>query len=198
MMPRRPGFTLIEQLVALALILIIGAAAVPQVIAAVDRARIDRAADSLRGMVEATTAFNRDVKAHNTLTPFPGKLTHLTTQIPAVSGAELTICGAQYDAGHAARWQGPYLDRVIPPGGLPVGIGTVRNELSAITASGGTMLTFVIDDVSAEDALALNARVDGDEGDPESARLGGTVRWTEPDLEGKVTLHYLRPVPTCP
>jgi prepilin-type N-terminal cleavage/methylation domain-containing protein len=197
MTPSRPGFTLIEQLVALALILIIGAAAVPQVIASVDRARVDRAAASLRGIVEATAAFNRDVKAHNTLTPFPGKLTHLTTVIAATTAGETDICGATYNANEAGRWQGPYLDRSIPSSGLPIGIGVVQNELALVPPdppADGTMLALVVTGATIEDAMALNARVDGPEG--AGAAEQGTVRWTDHG-DGTVTLHYLRPVPPC-
>lgn len=195
MLSSRPGFTLIEQLVALALILIIGAAAVPQVIASVDRARVDRAAASLKGLADATTAFNRDVKRHNALTPFPGKLTHLTSAIPSGTAGETDVCGTTYDAGEAERWQGPYLDRVIPATGLPIGIGTIENQLIATpSVNGGSLLTFVVVGATIEDALALNGRVDGNEG--AGAATEGTVRWLDHG-DGTVTLHYLRPVPSC-
>lgn len=201
MHPRRAGFTLVEQLVALAIILILGATLVPHVIASVDRSRVDQAAATLQAMVDGTTRFNRDVRPFNDTKPFPGSLSQLTTPIASASASSLDICGSQYSVARANAWKGPYINRVVPAGGVPISIGTAQDAFVLVTEPVGdqtaTLLAVEVTGVTIEQAQALNLRVDGDE--PTTPEALGTVRWTPPagDGEGLVTLQYLRPVPTC-
>jgi prepilin-type N-terminal cleavage/methylation domain-containing protein len=197
MVSTRKGFTLLEQVIGLAIMLVIGAAVVPYLVGGADRTRVSQAATSLSGIVDATTAFNRDVRGGNNITPFPGRLSHLTRPIAGGDGAYLDICGGTYSAGNAAAWKGPYLNRDIPAAGLPVAIGTARDSLVLVLSEGGTLLAIEVMDVTVEDARALSRHVDNDDADTPDAV--GSVRWTPAagDAEGRVTLHYLRPVPAC-
>lgn len=190
---RRSGFTLVEQIVVLLVLVVVGAATAPFIIGVVDRERVEEAAASLQGIVEGTGSFNRDVRTGTDLTPFPGQLTHLTTPI---SAGALDICDDAYTAEHASAWRGPYIDRAVGASGLNVAIGTAQDEFVRVTSGLATLLSIQVTGVTIEDADALNTIVDGDEG--VSAATSGTVRWGATDADGRVTLQYLRPVPECP
>jgi type II secretory pathway pseudopilin PulG len=192
---RRGGFTLVEQVVVLVVLVIIGAATAPFIIGAVDRARVEEAADALAGIVDGTTAFYGDVRTTTAIFPYPGSLSQLTTPITASDPATLDICGDQYTANHASAWRGPYIDRAVGAGGVNVAIGTAQDALVLVTSNGATLLAIEVPGVTIEDAGALNEIRDGDEG--ANASTAGTVRWGATDADGRVTLQYLRPVSEC-
>ena len=189
----RSGFTLVEQVVALVILVVIGAAVVPFIIGALDRARVEEAAASLQGIIGGTTSFNRDVRTGTDLLPFPASLSHLTT--PITAGA-LDLCSDPYTSGHAAAWRGPYIDRVVGAAGIDVAIGTAQDAFTLVADGTATLLSIQVTGVTIEDAEDLNVLVDGDEG--ANASTAGTVRWGATDAEGRVLLQYLRPVPGCP
>jgi type II secretory pathway pseudopilin PulG len=193
----RAGITLVEQVAALGIMMILGAAVVPHVISSVDRARVNEAAASLQEIVQATTDFNRDVRAANSTKPFPGSLSQLTTAIVGGDAGVTDICGATYSAANAAAWKGPYVNRVVPAGGVPLSIGTAQDAFARVTGGGATLLAIEVTGVTIEHAEALNAAVDGIEAATPEAL--GSVRWSPAggDSGGRVTLHYLRPVPAC-
>lgn len=188
----RSGFTLVEQVVALVILVVIGAAVVPFIIGALDRERVEEAAASLQGIIDGTTSFNRDVRGTDLL-PFPASLSHLTT--PITAGA-LDLCSDAYTSGHAAAWRGPYIDRVVGGGGIDVAIGTAQDAFTVVADGNATLLSIQVTGVTIEDAEDLNVLVDGEEG--MNASTAGTVRWGATDAEGRVLLQYLRPVPECP
>lgn len=192
----KAGITLVEQVVALGVIVLLGAAVIPHVIGTIDRSRVDESVASLQEIVAATTDFNLDVRAAAATIPYPGSLSQLTTAITSGSLTVTDICGDSYSAAHAAAWRGPYISRVVPVSGIPIGIGTVADDFALVTSGGATFLAIEVTGVTVEHATLANDAVDGDEslGD-----LGGTVRWSPAagDAEGRTTLQYLRPVPAC-
>src|SRR5687767_8873289 len=117
---RRGGFTLIEVVVALAIMVMIAATVSPSIIGYLDRTRLEEAVESLEALRDAALAFYDDVD------DYPSELTHLTEPI---SGDDDNSCGSSYGNGQANRWTGPYLTRIIPATGLPIFIGTAQNEL---------------------------------------------------------------------
>jgi type II secretory pathway pseudopilin PulG len=193
----RAGFTLVEQVVALGIMMILGAAVVPHVIASVDRARVAEAVASLQEIVQATTDFNLDVRAANDIKPYPGKISHLTTAIAASTAGVTDICGLTYSTASASAWKGPYVNRVVPATGVPISIGTAQDTFVQVLSGGATLLAIEVTAVTIEHAQEVNLAVDGSEVTTPDAL--GTVRWTPAggDAEGRVTLQYLRPVPAC-
>ena len=185
----RAGVTLIEMVVVIAVLLILAAAIVPSMIGTLDR---DRVASSIEVYQSITDAMS-DMRADNQ--DWPGRLSHLSRPITT---SDKNVCwpGTNYTAGRVSNWAGPYLDRVVPSTGLPIGIGTIRDSIYRSQLSGNdALLTIETNGVSAEDALAVNAQVDND-GDV-AGRTAGTVQWTVPSVDGVVTLYYFRPIRGC-
>lgn len=178
---RRSGFTLVEILVVLAVGLLLAAAFVPAMIGWLDRTRIDESAASLAGIAVAAASMWRDTGR------YPGSLSHLTTPIAV---GQTDICGATFGAA-AANWAGPYLNRFVPTTGLPLPIGVARDVLTRIDPPPAWLLVVSIDDVSHEDAVALNRKVDADD-----SATAGAVRWGT-ITDGAVVLDYMIPI-RCP
>lgn len=173
------GFTLVELLVVLAVLVILAAVIVPHAVRSADRARIEAAATSLANVSSAIKNFGDDVQE------LPGDLRHLVE--PLIAG-QRDCTGAVYSATERNRWAGPYLDRLVPATGLPVAIGTALLPIVPDTATGRARIE--VANVLEEDAIALDQLVDGD-----GSRSSGTVRWTTPDPRGMVTLYYQTPFP---
>lgn len=179
----RRGFSLIEILVGLAIVVVVATVVTPNLVGLLDRARIDRAAASLENMGEAIGTFEEDVNRA------PSALTHL---VEPISPDQESSCGKSYPPGLANRWAGPYLNRLVPATGVPVAIGSVLPEIEQVGNGSGSALRLTIVAVAHEDAIELERRTDGDE-DP----TGGAIRYTAPDAEGLVTLYYHLPVRGC-
>lgn len=176
------GFTLIEVLVALAILVVLGALIVPSIIATVDRSRIDGAEESLEAIADAIDLFADQVDE------YPASLSQLVVPI---TGGDTDVCGATYNAGEQNRWSGPYLDRALAGSGVPVGVGTAADAFSVLTdASGIDYLQVVVQDVLPEDAEALDRRIDDSDG-----QSVGAFRWAA--AGDYVTAYYLIPFPDC-
>lgn len=178
-----PGFTLIEVIVAVAVVLLLAAAVVPNLAGVLDRGRVDAAAESLQALTDAMTEMRADNQ------DWPGRLSHLAWPITT---SDKNICGNTYANGKVGNWAGPYIDRTVPATGVPIGIGVARDSLVRQLVSGNDGYLIVeVTGVAEEDAIALNAKVDAD-----NDAGGGTVRWTAPSST-LVTLQYLRPIRGC-
>ena len=180
----RSGFTLIEVLVALAVIVILAATIAPSVVASLDRARIDAAEKALAGIAQGISEFYMDVSE------MPRGLNQLVT--PLVNG-DTDLCGDAYTGGQRNQWAGPYLNRAVPAAGFPVAIGTVGQAFVGAPAPPGdpTLLHLSVTGVLVEDAVALDARLDGD-GD----QTTGVIRWSVA-VNGFVTMLWTIPVASC-
>lgn len=176
------GYTLVEALVTVALLVAIATIVVPVVLGDRSRERVDRADDELKALTDALDGFSESVGE------WPASLSQLV--VPLASG-DRDLCGSEYNGGERNRWAGPYLSR--PPGaaGLPVGIGRALPALDRTAGPGIDYLEVTVEDVEADDATALEARIDGDD-DPTT----GAVRWS-PAGSGRVTVRWIVPVPAC-
>lgn len=183
------GFSFIELIVALAIMLMLATVVAPVLLSALDKARIDTAKGSLQGFSDAIDAFEDDVKEH------PGYLHQLTKNISHLPDSTDNLCGIPYKngtgKGGTATWNGPYLDRVIPGNGLiPVGVGVAQDQLSrAGTTNKSGELRITVNQVSEEDARKLDDQIDGQDGGTR-----GTIRWSG---TGTVTMLYVKPSPRC-
>jgi prepilin-type N-terminal cleavage/methylation domain-containing protein len=180
--PRRPGYTLIEVLVTVAILTVLAVVIIPVLTGEDTTERAARADTALKAVTDALTAFADDVGE------WPSSLDQLVT--PLASGHR-DICGTQYNGGERNAWAGPYLSRPVAAGGLQAGIGTIA---PGFTLAPGTEIDFLyltVTGVEEGDAVALNARVDGD-ADP----AAGAVRWTAAG-GGQVTVTWWVPIPAC-
>lgn len=185
------GFSIMEVIVVLVILLGLAALVTPGVLGRLDQSRVDASAQSLEGLTTAIHdpsrgggSFRRHVGV------YPRTLSHLTRQIGTT---DVNSCGAAYTETDSAGWSGPYLNRVVPAAGMPIGIGVVQDTLvrdaSLLTAP---VLKILVTSVALEDAQALDTRVDGI-----ADSAAGAVRWGAADGEGFVTLEYLMPVKNC-
>ena len=181
----RPGLTLLEVMIAIAIIAILAATVAPNFIGALDRKRVDASAEALVEIMEAMTTMRLDNQ------DWPGSISHMAEPITT---SMTNVCGNGYPTGKVNNWEGPYLDRPIPASGLPIGVGIAEDVFVREVVSGNdAYLKIQITDVSEEDAIALNHVLDAD-----SSATGGAFRWNTPaDAEGMVTAFYLRPIRGC-
>ena len=180
---RKAGFTFIELIVALAIMTMIAAVVTPVLVETLDQSRTEQARSSLQGLAEGIGAFHDDVSE------YPGYLSQLYDPIKP---SNRNSCGNGYSPHDVGDWAGTYIDRVIPPSGLPVFIGTAQNELLRINIFGYTVLVIVVTDVLEEDAVTLNEMVDND-----GSNITGTIAWLPAGSDGKVTLYYTIPINGC-
>ena len=185
------GFTIFELLVALAIVLTLGAVTLstfnPIAESDVDRARL--AAEKLNDIHEAINGFEPTLRPtsfkqnmitiSNTKGVNPLRLSDLTTKISSVVGAanSQNSCGNTYLAAEVTNWSstGPYWDGVVSNGQVVLAPGFVANDLMVVTqvdpanfGSGvgsniGQYLAIRMPSVALEDAQNLAELVDGDE-----------------------------------
>lgn len=182
----RRGFTFIELIVGLAIVVLLAAVVTPSVTASIDRTRTQQGAEMLAALAASATAFFNDTNDN------PSRLSHLTNPI---STAQSNSCGSSYDNGDLNQWAGPYYrDRVIVADGvLPVFIGNAQDQLVRVSISGNAgLLGIMVTGVREEDVVALDDRIDAGNGS-----AVGTIRWAGPHSEGLYTMGYYTPISGC-
>lgn len=180
---RRPAFTLIEVLVAAAIIAALSAIVFPVVAEQVERRRVDSAVTTLKNLADAVTAFRTNVGMN------PGNLVHLSGPI---ASTDLNSCGASYGTPAANLWAGPYYTKqLLLSTGLPLSddnLGRVQNVLvrNPVGAATPGTLALQVTGIPLEKVTEIDDAVDGD-----SNGTTGRVRWTTPpDANGHVTMSY--------
>lgn len=183
---RRPrGFTLVEVLVSLAIMVMIVAVITPNLIGYLDRTRVDQGMEAVESLYTGITSFYANVNR------YPSELSHLSTPITTT---DLDSCGSTYAQGRVNGWNsaGPFINRIVGPNGVPIFIGTAQNALIRTQLSGNTALLAVrVLNVRQEDVLEMDRRLDGDG----SATTGG-VQW-EAAAGGLFTMHLLQVISGC-
>lgn len=197
---RAAGFSLIEVIVGLAIMVMLAAVVTPEVMGTIDRARVEKGGEALQGVAAAVAAFEAD------LDRYPGRLAHLAAP---VSTGETNSCGYSFVKQEVDDWDGPYLDRMVPAAGFAIPLGQVQDELireppaatgpgrSPKKAKGGATtgagtLSVQVEGVREEDALAVDAEIDGAQDG-----AGGSIQYTVADESGMVTLYYVLPISGC-
>lgn len=182
-MSARSGFSLMEAVVALIITATLAAVVLPGLVRALDDARVQRGLDSLEAIASAILEYEDDINA------YPPNLFQLVTEL---QNGDDDSCGDNLSNGERNRWDGPYLDRIVPSTGVPVGVGVAAPTLIRFPTGGNdALLVVVVNDVGEEDATALDARVDGD------GMSAGTVLWTSVEADGLVTLGWAIPINGC-
>ena len=184
---RRRAFTLVEVIVALAVMLILAAVAVPQLGGYLDQKRVEESATLLAQLRDAlygpATSFRTTVQAN------ASRLSHLST--PLVNGDD-DSCGSNFTGVERGRWptNGPYVNWVIDPAaGLRTPIGQALDLLDREPNTGGgstgrLRITFP-NTVTLGDAQALDLYVDG-----ALNGAAGVVQWTPQAGTDMATMWY--------
>lgn len=176
----RPGFGLIEALVALAVLAILAAVLVPATAAFAAADRVTRSIADLQRVENAVVEFIADVGQ------CPADLDQLVFPIQA---GEQDLLGGTYNPAAAGNWDGPYFHLALPAAGPVTGVGTLTG-LRLVEPDPANIPGIVIDG-DLYDAAALDRAVDS--GDGASA---GRVRWTV--ISGnQVEIEYYLAL-TCP
>lgn len=177
------GFTMIEVLVAMAIIAILSAVSFPVVVEQIERRRVDSAITTMKALADAVTAFRVNVGMN------PGQLVHLSNPI---TSTDLNSCGTAYGTPAANAWAGPYYTKqILQATGLPLSednLGRVQNTLVRAPAGVSTpgTLAFQVTGIPLDKVTEIEASVDGD-----NVATTGRVRWTTPaDANGHVTMSY--------
>jgi prepilin-type N-terminal cleavage/methylation domain-containing protein len=186
---RRSAFTLVEVIVALAVILILAAVAVPQLGGFLDQKRVEETAtllDEISDALYGPGSFQDNVGAN------ASRLSFLSA--PIVNGDD-DSCGTNYSNGERADWPdgGPYVNFVIDPiDGLATPIGQAQDQLTRVTGGGTWLRITWPNTVTLADAQALDVHIDG-----ALNAATGAVRWTPQAGTDMATLQYDVPVSGC-
>ena len=184
---RRCGaFSLMEILVALAIVAVLAAVIIPGLNAYLETARIRRIEETLVTLARGV----RDYKSSTG--SYPSDLLRLTTQ-PVVGDND--VCGAPISAAQVAAWHGPYLSITIGSAGVVVGEDTVITTLKRkpVTAAfGGELgvLQLIVENASSATALRVDADLDGD-----ASLISGVVTWNT--ASGPPRLFYAVQIAGC-
>jgi prepilin-type N-terminal cleavage/methylation domain-containing protein len=182
------GFTLVEVVVALAVILILAAVALPSVTGYVQQQRVDATAAQLAVVRDALYNPAIPTNFYETIGTNAGRLSELDSGLIAGDNTYATgtddSCGGTFTNGERNKWAGPYVTYNSERStGMMTPIGRVEDTLTR-AAGNISQLTFI--NASLDDAQLLDATVDGGGG-----YNAGTVQWTPQNgTNGLVTLYY--------
>lgn len=186
----RSGVSLVETMVAVAMVVILASVFIPNLLASTDRLQVQEAAVKLEELMDAITFMRYDNQ------DWPQRLSHVSSPITT---NDQNICGRTYNQGRVNNWDGPYVDYLFPPAGLPIGIGHVRDLMDREVLSGNpqgggaiSLVRMYVDNVPEELAIELNRIVDAD-GDA----TAGTIRWSAAGASGLTTVEWARTVKGC-
>lgn len=183
---------MIEVVVALVIVLVLAAVALPAFDGYLQQKRVDAASDQLAVVAAAITQFEADVNAN------AGRLSEMSQSIIASNAAYDTgtdnSCGGAFNIGQRNAWlgSGPFINFVIDrDSGMVTPIGRAVDSLTRIpnSASPGVLRINFINSVSLEDAVLLDQTWDGSTGNG-----AGSVQWVLPAVNGIVTMYYTLPV----
>jgi prepilin-type N-terminal cleavage/methylation domain-containing protein len=186
----RLGFSLVEIAVALAIILILAAVALPNVAGYLDQKNVEATAAQLAtvrdGLYGPNDSFYDTIDAH------ASRLSFLDSAL--VNGDD-DSCGDNYSGTERGRWddEGPYMnfssDRTT---GMMTPIGLAEDALTTIGNEGTSPRYLRIQFLNAKlvNAEALEMIVDGTT-TPTTGWNTNVVRWTpQAGVDGNVTLYY--------
>ena len=149
---KRLGFTLPEVLVTIAIIATLAAVLLPALTGQISKGDSTRAAEDLKAVQSAVTAFVSDVRR------YPGKLEHLTDPI-TISDAD--ALSSTYPAGLVEKWNGPYLNKQLENGTLKTTFGAfIQSDFGDEAVANTTYLAARLDPISDADFAKLDALID--------------------------------------
>jgi general secretion pathway protein G len=175
----RPGMTLVEVLLAIAILAIIAAVVLPTTAAQLRDGHATALANQLANLRDAVGNYRQNVGA------YPLFLTQLTTQ--PVAGDD-DSCGTNLSNAELNAWRGPYLNQNVV-GNLPVGNAIVVSQLTRAAVGTAVLLQIRAARVENDIASDLEEQFDGN-----ANFATGTIRWT---AAGDDTLIFQIPIRGC-
>lgn len=183
-----------EVVVALAVILVLAAVAVPTLAGYLDQKNVEAAATQLAGIRDALyNPATGNLAFWQKITAGTSRLSHLSGVIntgnwPAIGAGD--SCHAKYANGDVNKWNanGPFVNYPIEPTtGLVTPIGIAADTLTRVpfSATAGSIRINFINSVKLSDATLLDGVVDADDGN-----ATGVVQWVLPAVNGIVTMYY--------
>lgn len=151
----RMGFTLAEVLVVLAILAVLAAVLVPAILGQIRKGDVSRVAADLDAARVGIEAFVADVHR------YPSQLGHLTT---AITSGGTDILGSTYPSGLVAKWDGPYINKVLQSNTLPTGFGgTIANAFTSVANTNSVnYVTLSVSGITGtEDFNAIDEIIDG-------------------------------------
>lgn len=171
--------TIVEVLIALAILAIIAAVVLPTTAGQLRDGHATALANQLANLREAIGNYRQNVGA------YPISLIQLTTQ-PTVGDDD--ACGANLSNAELNAWRGPYINQNIV-GNVPVGDAVVVAALTRTTIGTAVLLRIRAARVENDIASDLEEQFDG------NANFGtGTILWT---AAGDDTLTFQIPIRGC-
>lgn len=163
----RRGVSLIEMLIAMALIAMLAAIITPSVL----RRQVDGEAASVAQSLSAIRNALFDFR--KAIGRYPSQIAHLST-LPVAGATDL--CARNVPIDWDAAWRGPYLARTVGTSGLPAGNGTILNAIrrDPATLPGGTLANMFLDVVNIDQKIAVIVEASFD---PSTDFTTGTIRW---------------------
>lgn len=180
----RRGFTLMEILVAVAIVAVLTAVLLPALSNKLRDSRTTALSQTFLGLSQGIAEFKRAT------TKYPSSLQLLTT--PPLS-TDNNICGGDLSTTPAALWSGPYSSRTILSTGISMGDAVIQNSLRRVTAGSSTFL--LIDAYGVENSTVddLESGLDGGTADAN----GGTIRWVAGSSTSIENVSYAIPINSC-
>ena len=183
---RAHGFTLLEVVIALAIVALVGAVVVASLAGRVRDSRSAAVAQTMATLSDGILQYRADVRR------YPKNLTLLATAPVGVTD----LCNQAVPTTFLSAWRGPYVKGVILATGIKIQEITVNDalELSPVgpyTATTNGALVIVAQDVDSTIARELETRFDGN-----ADYTAGTIRFVHV-ASGQGTLRFATPVRGC-
>jgi prepilin-type N-terminal cleavage/methylation domain-containing protein len=183
MVRSKAAFTLVEVLVTLAILATLVAVLYPSLSGKVRDSRTAALLQTFQGYAQGVAEFKKGT------TRYPGSLISLTI---APTAASLDICGNALSTTPSSLWRGPYMSRIMPSGGMPIGDATIEPGLRRVTS--GTEVYLMIDAAGVESSTAGDLELQLDAGTADYTT--GTIRATVNSIPATGTSSLI-PAPTA-
>lgn len=179
------GFTAVEILVALAIVAVLSAIVVPQIVGRIRESKQSALSQTLFGLSQGIAEYKKAV------TRYPSHLSLLTT---APGATAKDACGNPLTVANKNNWRGPYVSRQLLSTGIPMGDGQILDSLVRVSGP-PTYLHIRTTNVDRVVADGLEVELDGTA--TVDSLNTGTIRYTAPDPQNQVTLTYSIPISGC-
>lgn len=197
----RAGFTTVEVLVALAIVAVLSAIVVPEIVGRIRESRQSALSQTFFGLSQGIAEYRKAV------TRYPYQL-KLLTQAPvhlSADSASKDVCGNNLNPSHINNWRGPYVSRQLLETGVTMGDAHIQNQLRRIQVGSSYFLQIDAAGVDTTIAVGLEIEFDGTSINPTTT---GTIRyqtaaWPAPSTvttaapAGMVNLSYSIPISGC-
>ena len=187
-MKGHPGFSLIEIVIAAAIVLVLAGVLIPQLSTYFDQQRITNTVATLAAVRDGIT--DKTIGYYAKVVINPGRVSQLSNRPTALNAAvDDNSCGAQVTAAQQTAWDNnaPFVKFLIPRSGLPTPIGTAEDTLWRVPFSATAGVTrIVFKTVDQVDVTALDEFIDGADG-----ATTGAIQWT---TVGALVMYYVIPL----